>query len=82
MNRFQQVVELKAPSDDLDFPKGSQIQGAIVILEWHFSSSQVAALHGPARNTFGSSHLSIARRIWSGISMSLSYALITVRSLM
>jgi hypothetical protein len=83
MNRCQQVVEIKAtPSDDLDFPKGSQIQGIILIHEWHISSGQVTALHGPARNTFGSSHLSIARRIWSGISMSLSYALITVRSLM
>jgi hypothetical protein len=79
MNRFQQVVEIKAaPSDDLDFPKGSQIQGIILIHEWHFSSGQGAAFHGSARNTFGSSHLSIAQRIWCGISVSFSYALITV----
>jgi hypothetical protein len=41
MNGFQKVEKIKAaPSDNLDFPKGSQIQGIISIHEWHSSPAE------------------------------------------
>ena len=73
MDGFQKVEKIKAaPSDDLDFPKRSQIQGAILIHEWNFSSAEGEAFHGPERKTFDSSHLSIVQRIRSGFLISLS----------
>jgi hypothetical protein len=69
VNRFQKVVNVKAtPSDDLDLPKRSQMQGAISIHELHSSSGDEEAFHGPARKTFNSSHLSIVQQIRSGLS--------------
>ncbi|HTW81017.1 MAG TPA: hypothetical protein VME23_15830 [Terracidiphilus sp.] len=73
MNGFQKVEKIKAsPSNDLDLPEGPQIQDILSIHKWHSSLGNEAAFHGLARKTFDSSHLSIARRIRSGISTSLS----------
>jgi hypothetical protein len=68
MNRFQKVVNIKAaPSDDLDFPKGSQTKGIISIHEWHSSLDEGEAAHGLERKPFDSQHFSIAQRIRSGL---------------
>jgi hypothetical protein len=70
MNRFQKVVKVKtAPSDDLDFPKGPQIQGIFSIHEGHFSSDEGQAFHGLQRRTFDSPHFSITKWIRSVLSV-------------
>ena len=83
MNLFEKIVNIKAaPSDDLDFPKRSQIQGIISIHECNFSSDEGEGFRGLERKTFDSPHFSIAALITSGLSTSLSLVLNTVRSSM
>lgn len=79
MNGFQKVEKIKAASsNDLNFPEGPQIQNFLSLHNSNSSLDDASAFRGLAHKTLGSSHRSFDQRIRPGLSISLSYALITV----
>jgi hypothetical protein len=61
--RVNKAEEIRAaPSDDLDFPRGSRTQGTKSIHESYLRSAEVGTFHDPERKTLDSPHFSIVQR--------------------